>query len=622
MFCKYCGVENNDEARFCRGCGKEIIAVPVNSSADVEIPKEPEPEKVEPESVGQTTSSVGTETMSDIPVPPGISGKPEKKKSIPGAVIAGICAGFAVLLIVIAVILNSGPTIKLDDYLVVETEGYDGYGTAKAYIDWGAIEEKYGKKLKLRGKLAGPEYGELMGLFGPLDYLQEFVRVSLDKTSDLSNGDELAYSWNVDEELVKQTLNCNVKFSDGNQKVEGLEPVEKKDIFKDVILEYDGIAPNSYAHINYTGSEFSPYNFVLDKTNNIKNGDIIKVTLDVTDMSYYAGHFGWVPESLSKDFKVSGLQEYVGSYGDLSEDFLSKARKDAEDTILAYAASSYGKASSLSDLSYAGYILNSAKEGSGYLSSYNNLYIILSGTVSNTEGKFANTKVYFPVRFSNILTGDDGITYDGKPNIEGHSNIDSIWNSTKGYINPLNCYSELVEANRDQYDSECGDGFEVYDEYETIGKLDDIGKGYRDSLGAEAKDLIESNAAKDYKDNMALSDLKVSGEYLLIAKNQGDDFKLNNKYYVVYSGTVSSIKGKFDPVTVYYPVEYDGIVKLPGDEYMVTASPGLQGRSKIPDSYYTIDGYVDGTEMYSDIVTANRDNYTYEASGDLTSFGN
>jgi len=181
---------------------------------------------------------------------------------------------------------------------------------------------------------------------------------------------------------------------------------------------------------------------------------------------------------------------------------------------------------------------------------------------------------------------------------------------------------EIVEANRDYYTAECGDGFEVYAEYETISQLSDISEEYKQTLYADAQDQILSYIANSYNGGSEATDLAVKGEYLLLAKDQGTDFRNNNRYVVVYSATVSNSQGKFETTTVYFPVEYDGIVKLPGDEYMTTASVGMLGYSTFADSWYNTKGYIDGTQMYSDIVTSNRENYTYEVSEGLTEFGN
>ncbi len=90
---------------------------------------------------------------------------------------------------------------------------------------------------------------------------------------------------------------------------------------------------------------------------------------------------------------------------------------------------------------------------------------------------------------------------------------------------------------------------------------------------------------------------------------------------MVYSATVSHAENDFEPTTVYYPVEYDGVVKLPKDEYMVTATQGIVGNSDFPDSWYRTKGYIDGVEMYSKIVTTNRNKFKYDVSEGLKQFG-
>ena len=138
---------------------------------------------------------------------------------------------------------------------------------------------------------------------------------------------------------------------------------------------------------------------------------------------------------------------------------------------------------------------------------------------------------------------------------------------------------------------------------------------------AEIKDTIESYISKKYPDGSAVDELSFKGEYLLRSKAEGNDFSNSNKYIIVYSAVVSNSEGKFDTATVYFPVEYDGVVKLPGDEYMTTKRVGILGSTSLPNSWINTAGYLDGTRMYSDIITSNRDKYTYEVSDGLKEFG-
>ena len=60
---------------------------------------------------------------------------------------------------------------------------------------------------------------------------------------------------------------------------------------------------------------------------------------------------------------MEGLEEYVGSYADLTEEFLTYAKQEAEDVINAYIARDYSDSSSVTPIEYAGYIFQYVKPG-------------------------------------------------------------------------------------------------------------------------------------------------------------------------------------------------------------------------------------------------------------------
>lgn len=623
MYCGKCGAENVDGARFCQKCGQ-----PLSTGEDPGVPLSgSEPSSGKGGAGGYSSqelkaaSSLAANKLKDA------SGLAlSRLKMVPKKVLIGCGVVLIGLIVIINIVANMGSTINLDDYLTVEAEGYDGYGTARTVIDWSAIDKKYGSKLSFTNEAVN-EYGGLLSMMTPVDSIQECVSVELEETSGLSNGDSIAYTWDVDEDLTKY-VKCKVKYSDSSYTVSGLTEVESFDAFADVEVIFSGISPGGMAEIVYSGSELNASDFSCDIMSGLKNGDEVEVSIRNIETEYYMQSIGKIPEETTKTYTVSGLQEYVDSRSDLTDDFMDNVKRESEDSIYAYTASSYNNSSSLNNLEYAGCILNAVKDGSGYIDRYNELYIIYKGDVSNSEGRFSTSKVYFPVRFSNILQEGDTFSYSNNDGIIGSSNLDGGGYSTKGYINPLVCYMEIVESNRDTYTAECADGFEAYAEYEKIEKLDDIDKSYKEVIYSDALDKIESYLASEYtytNQGIVADNLSVKGEYLLLAKSQGTDFRNNNKYIVVYSATVSHPEGKCLPTIVYFPVEYDGIVKLPGDEYMVTASVGILGNSYLASetsqSAYSTRGYVDGTEMYSSTVTKNRDNYTYEVSDSLKEFG-
>lgn len=597
MLCDNCGKENADESRFCEFCGK-----PLENAQTNELKQE---EQV----------TINQEEAPKVEANPAI----EKIKKLPKKILFGGIAGIVAIIAIICFVVNMGATIDLNKYVVVEATGYNGYGHANISLDWDAIEQKYGKKISFTKKVKN-EYKQILDLISPIDALKEAVDVSLDTRDKLSNGDKITYTWDIEEEL-SQYLNCKVKYKDSTYEVSGLQDVATFDAFSDLAVSFEGTSPYGNVIYEYTGSDLEYYDFECENASGLKNGDIVTIYINSDNIEFYAENIGKVPSELEKEYTVEGLDEYVEAYSDMSAEFVDELKNETEDTIYAYTANSYSEESSLEDLTYAGYILNQVIDGDEYTSTYNNLYIIYSGIVSNSEGKFPDTTVYYPVRFTNILKTGDDFSFGAIEGIVGSSSLGNYWYSTKGYISPLECYIDIVEYNEDSYSSEMGDGFEVYSQYEVVSSLNDITETYKASTQANTEKFIKNYIKNDYSDESKAKDLTYVGDYLLISKNEDTDLDERNVYVVVYSATVTNQDDRFEKTTVYFPVEYTGIVKLPGDEYLISSSNGIQGNSYFPDSYYSTSGYVDGKEMYTDIITANRESYKYEITEGLQQFG-
>lgn len=590
MFCGKCGTENADGTKFCKECGQ-----PLENTA------------------AKGAATKGTAAKGAAAKPSGTA-KPMSK-----GLLVGIIAGAAVLIAVICVIAGRASTVNLNQYLTIETTGYDGYGTAKVSIDWDSIEKKYGSKMSYK-PLAKEKFGSLLDHVTPVEFSRDFIHVRLSETSGLSNGDKLEYTLEVEESLTDY-LKCKIKAKDGTYKVSDLQKLGQFDAFKDLQVSFEGIAPNGQIRYEYAGTDLSTQDFSCTDRYGLSNGDTVTVSLNVTDAKYYAQKYGMIPEKMEQEYTVSGLDEYVSSYSLINDDYVSTLKGEAEDTIFAYTANNYYSTSVLSDLQYAGYIFNFSKESAGYYSSYNTIYIIYSGLVSDTENRFSPTKIYYPVRFSNILKSDTGFSYGSNNGIAGHSTLGNFWSSTQGYVNPVICYTEIANQFSDSSVTEAGEEFADYAKYELVSGLGSIDSSYRESLSVDAISRIQEYIASYYAEDSQVVDLKAVGEYFLLAKTPGNDLMRNNRYIVVCSATVSNSNGKFDTETVYFPVEYDGLVKLPGDNYMYTYVSGILGSSDFPNSWYSTRGYISGTEMYSKIISSNRDNYKYEVSDSLKTFG-
>ena len=656
MTCKNCGAYNADDAKFCMVCGTPLNENKnqeyKNGSADYEKYASsgtgnrhfrqtgnaytPSQEKGHENTFRQQDDAANASSWQN-----GQANNPSRQAQTVnygqeamesrnhkklGMIIVGAAAVLVLLVVFLIIRLNAGPTINLNKYLTIETTGYNGYGKVSVMIDWNAIEAKYGKKLHLKGKSAKGKGNTASGETA-FSRIRDNVYINCDKYDHLSNGDKIAYTWEVKDSIFDD-VKVKLKYKDGESKVSKLEELETFDAFADVVVTFEGFAPDGTASFTYNGNVLNSGDFSCDKTTGLSNGDVIKIKWDDSNIDSLAMSLGKVPASAEKEYTVSGLDEYVGTYADLSEDFIKTLRSESEDTIYAYTAGHYDSTSALSDLSYAGYMVRLVKDPDDYYNffgkadSFNDVYIIYSGTVKSSEGYFRPTRVYYPVRFKNVIKSGDQFSYTDNLGIEGYSYIDGSWSSTNGYTNPVICYTEIIEAYRDVYKTECGDGFEKYEAAEELTKAADISEDYKNILYADAKDIIETYAAKEYQNGTVLGELSLLGEYFLLAKTQSSDYVQNNRYIVVYSATVTNTEGKFEPTVVYFPVEYDGLVKLTDDEYMVTVTKGLQGyKMSFPGSFIGTQGYFDGQVMFSELITANRDNYTYEMTENLKQFG-
>lgn len=272
MFCGKCGRQNDDNAKFCIGCGQPLnaaapaqVAAPVNAGTPVQ---------------GTAPVNAGAPVQGAAPVNAAVQPKnaaPKKQLPVKTLIIAAAAAvAFIIAIVVIAIVaINAGKTINLDKYLTIEASGYDGYGNAKVTIDWDAIEAKYGKKLSFTAK-AKKEYGDWLSLTSPMELLESYVSVSLEQYNNLSNDMEVAYTWNVDEEL-KDYVKCKLKYKDSTYVVSGLEEIGTFDAFEDLSVSFTGTAPNGYISMEYTGSELSYYDFQASQIDGLCNGDTVTI---------------------------------------------------------------------------------------------------------------------------------------------------------------------------------------------------------------------------------------------------------------------------------------------------------------------------------------------------------
>ena len=385
----------------------------------------------------------------------------------PGKVLYAIVGAVVVLVVVCIVAVTHKTVINLNDYLTVSYDGYNTVGHASYSFDSAALEKDYGSKIKLTSD-GKKQLGELSGLADATDaalmVVEESVGGELDKSDKLSNGDEVNFKWDIDEDALKY-VNCKLKYSDQKFTVSDLKDAETVDVFDGVTVEFTGTAPNGAADIvNNANNEIAQnFGFSLDKSDGLSNGDEVVLSLQNysgTDdiASYCAENYGMIPKETEKTFKVEGLPSYATKLSEISDDIMAKMKQQVEDeynAMMAANGSNYIKSNSLD---YAGAYFLTSKAGNTNTSNRLILVYKANATVDNTETKFKDTfDYYYAGCFDNIMILPDGtcsvdLSQCQTPNDSftvGKSWFDAYYFS--GYEKLDTLVNKLVTANINNY---------------------------------------------------------------------------------------------------------------------------------------------------------------------------
>lgn len=209
-----------------------------------------------------------------------------------------------ILMITICVFLLSGCGNKTDvmDYVSVKFSGYNGNGKADLNVDFSAMIEAI-----IGEEPVGDSYEEFSKWMNEYLLYDEGIEVSFAPRDGLSNGDTITVKVSLSETAAKKVTGGEQKFT-----VSGLPEIETVDMFKDVSLRYEGIVGDfTMIHLDKLSDSqiLQDCNFDVDPQGNVKNGDVITVTITNTDT--LAEKHLCTPAEISKTFIVSGLDEYL-----------------------------------------------------------------------------------------------------------------------------------------------------------------------------------------------------------------------------------------------------------------------------------------------------------------------
>lgn len=598
-FCRNCGVQMDDSAVFCADCGTPVAEAAQTAAPQPEQQAQPQPVQSVPQPEQQPLPVQSTPQQAPY-VQPKVK---KEKKPLPKWFLPAVIGGGAVLVaaIVLIIILVTAPKkIDLNQYVSINYDGYNGYATAYYDLDR-SLQSDLQETLGIKDDLSNlGNILESAEKSANLYAAVSSIRVELDKSEKISNGDVITATISYDNELANKV---GIQFvgESVTATVEGLEEIHKVDPFDGFVISFSGTAPDGRADYSYEGTEsISYYDYEVSPTKGLSNGDTITVTMSKSESDTVRN--GYIYTENSKTYTVAGLDSYVASAAELPDGYFDTLKNESEDYIKSYVAKSWNTNSSISDLQYVGYCFLCSDEA--YWGDTNMLYIIYSATASNSEGKFMTQKIYFPVKYSDILLCDGVISNIDSDGILSSSYFGDSSYYSKGYTNPKLCYDQIYTSNLSSYANVTyDDGFDALQNDISVSSIDEIDETLLASLKEEKKDAVVSYVLNCSSNNEVAEPVYL-GCYYLNAKIPGPDLYKNNRLYLLYQ---VEVKNGRNTKTLFYAFGCSGFTNYPD---------GQQGYvdERIYGNYYWPYGYTfeDIDTMYRDLITSNLDTCTYE----------
>ena len=244
------------------------------------------------------------------------------------------------------------------------------------------------------------------------DTLDDAVEYTLSPSENLSNGDEVVLTIEVDNTALEK---YDFKLSGGTKTytVSGLDEIESFDPFEGVAVNFGGMSPNGTANINTSDvkSDIS-LNYTLDKSSGLKNGDEVTVSISSyggSDIEEYCLSNGKIPTATEKTFTVSGLASYAQAISDIPDDMLAKMDSQSQDALNAHIASSFGETEKLQNVDFLGYYFLKTKEGFESVTPINYLYLVYAVKVKiERDDETYDVTYYHFSRYDSIVILEDG----------------------------------------------------------------------------------------------------------------------------------------------------------------------------------------------------------------------
>ncbi|MFA9466058.1 MAG: zinc-ribbon domain-containing protein [Velocimicrobium sp.] len=434
-FCPNCGNEVQEENLFCANCGKAL--------------KESNASKPSCQTEHQEKKKSTNEFI-------------RKNKKILWIGFLTVIILIFVLVIRMLLIKSNENTLLLNGYMKIHSSGYNTVGTAESVFDYKSFERD------LKNILETTSSSKVEALIDAslneyyVSDIEDMIKFELNKSQNLSNGDKVTLHFVFDNKKLKK-YNIKLKAKDIKSKVNGLLDIKKVNPFDYITVKYTGVSPGASAEVVNNSSEefFSSLNFTFKEEHEdcLRIGDTITLSI-MSDDEQYALQNGYQFTETSKKYSCDSLDTYAMSMSDISDETLeymkNKTVETLEDTLDLYD-------SKAKKWNYEGCYFLVSKNIDTW-GATNSIYVVYSTTLKSSYEDLNNEKIYFPIRFLNIVKHSDGTSSVDDKFYYGASQWINSFADFPGYDDTEAMYYYIIERDKADFAYEVTDGLKKYGE--------------------------------------------------------------------------------------------------------------------------------------------------------------
>lgn len=500
--CVNCGADIPDNSKFCTKCGHKVENETVNQAGETDnsVNEAFTPVYEAPDTEKQEGSTSQAETFSYDANSQQIQTKKEKKpmnkKTLRMIIIIAAIAVVVIAAAIVAIVLvnkakaDKARTINVKDYIEVEFEGYDTYGTATASVDY---YEFLADALEAQGYDEDTTSTRALSRTSDLYY---GIDIELSKSEELAIGDEITVTVTCDEDAVEK---ANVIMKDVEFTVtvgeDDLEEVREVNPFDYVEVTFSGMDGDVTARFENTADEEPMDNLYFSTIYYLSVDEEFEVEISEWDTEYALNYYGIKYTETKKTYTVSGddIDTYLESVEELSTEMVEELVEEAEGEVGYIWTYGYD----LTDIKHYGtYVVNYSN--SDDTSVYNSVYVVMTATATATGGyydEFDTTTVFIPVEFRNVYVSkaDDtleyywNVSYIAGDEVFGDTNYD-----VDGFLTESGMFKTLIS-----------DMSKNIDTYEVSGSLKD---------SPSVNDVIEEETTASEEDTTASEEETTASE--------------------------------------------------------------------------------------------------------------